>query len=310
MYKRMLVPLDGSELAEKVFPYAKELAGRLDLDVILLHISPPEESDLVPMHRAYIERAAEMIKQQTKQAQKRAGIQPGAKAIEVKGEVTVGYPPEEVLRYADKQKADFILIATHGRSGISRWAIGSMAEKILRAAKVPVVLVHSEIADQIPYDKWPKKAILAPLDGSTLAESVLPHVEALAKQQGTEPVDVVLLRVCEPPVMPTYYAPELSGVPLNWGQYMEQETARSRQVAKEYLAGVEERLKGVGVKARSEILVGNAADEIINYIKKNPFTLVVIATHGRSGLGRLVYGSVAATVLRGATSPILWVKPS
>ncbi|MBE9501654.1 MAG: universal stress protein, partial [Chloroflexi bacterium] len=97
MYKRMLVPLDGSELAEAVFVYAKELAGRLDLDVILLHVCSPEEHQLLPMHRAYVERAAELVKRQSEEVQEKTGIQPGHKAIEARGEVAVGHPAEEIL---------------------------------------------------------------------------------------------------------------------------------------------------------------------------------------------------------------------
>ena len=128
----------------------------------------------------------------------------------------MGYPPDEILRYADENDVDLILMATHGRTGPKRWTMGSVADKILRASKVPVWLVRALIPDETPYDKWPSKTMLVPLDGSELAESVLPHAEALAKQRDTKLLEVVLLRVCEPTVAPSYYAPELSGVPLNW----------------------------------------------------------------------------------------------
>ena len=217
MYKRMLVPLDGSELAEVVFNYAKEFAGRLDLEVVLLYVSTPAEEEFLPMHRAYIEHAADIVRRQSQEVQEKTDIQPGSKAVEARGELVVGHPAEEILRYADENTIDLILMATHGRSGIRRWAMGSVADKVLRASKVPVLLVRAGIPDEIVYDKWPRRTILAPLDGSELAESVLPHVEALAKQRGTELVDVVLLRVCEPPALPSYSIPELSDIPLNFG---------------------------------------------------------------------------------------------
>ena len=305
---RMLIPLDGSELAEVVFTYAKELAGRLDLDVILLLVVSPALREFIPMHQAYIQRAAETIGRQLKEVQKRSGIQPGGKAIKVRGELTEGYPAEEILRYADENAVDLILIATHGRSGIKRWTMGNVADKVLRASKVPVLLVRAGIPDETVYDKWPKITLLVPLDGSELAESVLPHVEALAKQRGAEPVNVTLLRVCEPPAIPSYYSPELSGVPLDWGKYMDQEMARGKQVAKEYLAGVEKRLKDIGISVRSEVLVGKATDAIVDYANKNPFNLIVMATHGRSGLSRLVYGSIAANIINGVSCPIFVVR--
>ncbi len=308
MYKRMLVPLDGSELAEVVFTYAKELAGRLDIEVILFNVCTPEEGEFVPMHRAYIERATEIVKRQSREVQKRTSIQPGGKPIEARGELVVGYPAEEILRYADENAIDLILMATHGRSGIKRWTMGSVADKVLRASKIPIWLVRAGLPEEVPYDKWPRRTILVLLDGSELAESVLPHVEALVKQRGIEPLEVVLLRVCEPPPTPSYYAPELSGVPLNWGEHVQQEVARGKQVAKEYLAGIENRFKKSNINVQSEVVVGKAADEIVGYAKKNPFNLIVMATHGRSGLSRWVYGSVAENVLQEVSSPVILVR--
>lgn len=308
MYQRILVPLDGSELAEVVFTYAKELAGRLDLEVILLLVFSPALREFIPMHRAYVERAAEIVRRQAKKVQEKTGIQPGVKPIKVRGELAGGYAAEEILRYADENTVDLILMATHGRSGRKRWAMGNIADKVLRASKVPILLVRTGIPDEIPYDKWPKRTILVPLDGSELAESVLPHAEALAKQRDTKLVDVVLLRVCEPPTTPSYYAPELSGVPLNWGKYMEQEVAKCKQMAKEYLAEIEKRFKGIGISVRSEVLVGKANDEIVEYANKNPFNLIVMATHGRAGLSRWVYGSIAEYVVLGVSSPVLLVR--
>ncbi len=110
--------------------------------------------------------------------------------------------------------------------------------------------------------------------------------------------------------MPTYYSPELSEIPLHWGQYAQQETARCKQVAVEYLSSIERRLKAANIDVRSEVLVGKASDEIVNYANKHPYSLIVMATHGRSGLSRLVYGSVALNILVGVSNPILVVKPT
>lgn len=314
MYRRMLVPLDGSELAEGVFTYAKELAGRLDIDIVLLHVSAPVLSQLAPMRfapmrRAYIEQAARIVKRQAHKVQKKTGIQQKSKPIEVRGELAEGYPAEEILRYTEENEVDLVLMATHGYSGRKRWALGSVVSKVLSASKIPVWLVQVGIPEETPYDKWPSQKLLVLLDGSELAESVLPHVEVLAKQRGAEPVDVVLLRVSETPSMPSYYGPELSGVSLNWGEYLQREEARRKKVAMDYLAKVEKRLKDSKISVQSEVLAGKAADEIIGYASKNPFSIIVMATHGRSGLSRLVYGSVAANLLQGIANPIFLVKP-
>lgn len=312
MYKKMLVPLDGSELAEVVFAYAKELAGRLSLDVTLLHVCSPTEQELAPMHRSYTEHMAGIVKLQVEAIQKKVGIQPGGKAVEVRGELVVGYPAEEILSYADENDIDLILMSTHGRSGIRRWAMGSVADKVLRASKVPVWLVRAGIPEEVVYDKWPSRTILVPLDGSELAESVLPHVEAVAKQRGAEIVDVILLRVCEPPIISSDYPEAI--MPLSWEEHVEQQMALCKRASEKYLARAEKQLKDAGLKVRSETLVGkpplgNPANEIIDYANRNPFNLIVMATHGRSGISRWAYGSVAARVLLGVSSPLFLVRP-
>lgn len=307
MYQRMLVPLDGSKLAEVVFTYIKELAGRLDIDVILFYVYTHARSEFAPMRKAYIERTADIMRRETREVQRKTG---GGKRIKVRGELTEGYPAEEILRYADENAVDFILMATHGSSGVKRWTMGSVADKVLRASRVPVLLVRSGVPEEAVSTQWPMRTMLVPLDGSELAESVLSHVETLAKRRGAEPMDVILLRICEPPAIPIYYGAELADVPLNWGQVAQQETDRGKKVANEYLAKIEKRLKDINITSvRSEVLVGKATDMIVDYAKKNTFDLIVMATHGRSGLSRLVYGSVAVNILQGVCSPIFLVKP-
>jgi len=308
MYNKMLVPLDGSELAEIVFPYVKELAGRLNLEVILIYVGSPALHEFTPMHEAYIEQAAGIIKHQAQEVRHKTGIKAGARMPKVRGITAEGYAAEEILRCAEENNADLIIMATHGRSGRKRWVLGNVADKVLQASKIPVWLVRAGLPEDIPYDKWPKRTILVPLDGSELAETVLPQAEALVKQRGTEPTDIVLLRVCEPPAAPSYYAPELSGVPLNWGEYLDQEVAKGKEIAKEYLAKIAERFQNTGISVSSEVLVGKAADEIVDYANKHPFNIIVMASHGRSGLSRWVYGSVADNVLSGVSSPILLIR--
>jgi nucleotide-binding universal stress UspA family protein len=307
MYKRVLVPLDGSELAEVVFDYVEELAGRLELDIILLHVSGPREHDLLPMHRAYIERAAEIVERKSIEIQEKTRAKPGGRKLEVRGELAIGHAAEEILRYADENNVDIILIATHGRSGVKRWAIGSVADKVLRASNVPVWLVRAGILEEIVRDKWPKRTMLVPLDGSKLAESVLPHVEALAKQCGDELCDVVLLRVCEPPVISTDYPEAI--MELSWEEHVEQEKAWHKRAGERYLAEVGKRFSDAGLRVRSEVLLGRPIDEIIEYANKNPINLIILATHGRTGVVRWAYGQVTDKVLQRSTSPIFLVRP-
>lgn len=206
-----------------------------------------------------------------------------------------------------RKKFDLILLATHGRSGVKRWAMGSVADKVLRTSKIPVWLVRADIPEEIVHDEWPRRTILVPLDGSGLAESVLPHVEALAKQRGAELVEVVLLQVCYPPEISSDY-PEAS-MPLSWEEHVKHEMAWAKRGCEQYLADIQKHLKDSGFNARSEVLMGKPADEIIKYVSDNSINLIVMATHGRSGLSRWAYGSTADKILHGAASPIFLVRP-
>lgn len=308
MYRKMLVPLDGSEFAEVVLPYAKELAARLGVEIVLLHIVRPEDRGAFePLHQAYIKEMVDTIRREARGVQIKSDIQTGSKPGQIRGKIVVGYPDEEIPRFADANAIDLILMATQDSAIGRQRALGHVAEKVLRQSRIPVWLVRAGVPDITPYDKWPRKTLIVTLDGSELAESVLPHVEALAQQRG-ETVDVTLVRVCEPPPMPSYYSMEFSGVPLNWGQYVQQELEQCKQTAKEYLAGIEKRFKDKNISVHSELLTGKASTEIIDYASKNPFSLIVMTTHGRSGLGRLVYGSVTESVLLGVSNPIFLIR--
>ncbi len=149
------------------------------------------------------------------------------------------------------------------------------------------------------------KMILVPLDGSELAELVLPHVEMLAKT-GVEPAEVVLLRVCELARM------VMGGYGEAVGQMAiltEQAAAACKGEAEEYLAAMEKRLKEAGLKVRTVLLEGDSANEILEYATNNPVDLIAMGTHGRSGISRWAYGSVASKVLRGIATPLLLVTP-
>jgi len=142
------------------------------------------------------------------------------------------------------------------------------------------------------------KKILVTLDASKLAECVLPHVETLAA--GTD-AEVTLLSVGEP-------TPEFLGEDPEHRVFIEQAVARLEVQVKDYLNGVAKGLQAKGVKARTEFIPGNPAEEILDYAKRNNIELIAMATHGRSGVGRWVRGSVADKVLHGSPVPGLLVR--
>ena len=143
------------------------------------------------------------------------------------------------------------------------------------------------------------KKILVPLDGSDLAECVLPHVESITKGCGTE--SVVFVRAVDAEMSSSAYA--------YIGESMRKEIAESNEkTAGEYLDQIVSRVKLDGVKAQKQIITGKAAESIAEYATKNSADLIAIATHGRSGISRWAWGSVADRILRSACVPVLMVR--
>jgi nucleotide-binding universal stress UspA family protein len=301
MYKRMLVSLDGSKTAEVVFSYARELSGRLCLDLDLLHVCTAEESQQLPMRQAYIEHMAETLKAQSEEIRNKCETKPGKKAIEARGKVVTGYPAEEILKYADENKIDLIMLATHGRSGIRRWGLGSVAEKVIHEANVPVWLVPASLREDIIYDKMPQRVIMVPLDGSKLAEEVVPHVTELTKQRGVE-VKLMLLNVAKPAnVRLSDKEKDLIG----------EDITTLKTEGELYLKKIVKKFKDAGLDAEAEQLIGDPAEEIVRYAATYHPLLIVMSTHGRSGFSRFVFGSVAENVLhRLEKTPMFLVRPS
>jgi nucleotide-binding universal stress UspA family protein len=145
--------------------------------------------------------------------------------------------------------------------------------------------------------------ILVPLDGSELAESVLPHVETIAR--GCSVVEIILLRVCEAPSILADY-PE--GSNRNWEKHVERMTTNAQQQCNVYLGDVEKQLRDRGFNVMIESRLGKPAEEIVDYAFKNGVDLIIMASHGRSGVSRWAYGSEADKVLRSSCVPVLLVK--
>ena len=144
------------------------------------------------------------------------------------------------------------------------------------------------------------KKIMVPLDGSELAECVLPHVKTFI--EGGQVKDIVFVRVVEPAA--TFYSGDY---PISPEVMKERETATERQ-ARDYLDQVVKRLEPGDAELHSEVLIGNVADSLADYSEINKFDLILIATHGRSGVSRWVRGSIADKVLRSSNIPVLMVR--
>jgi nucleotide-binding universal stress UspA family protein len=296
MYEKILVPLDGSELAEVALPYAEELAGKLGSEVILLHVCESAEAQYHHMHQLYIQKMVAA----TKRGAKKYLEKPDAEAIKVRSAILDGHPAEQIVDFAEEQGIDLIVIATHGWSGIRRWVMGSVADKVVRATKRPVALIRAKGVHHHVFEEGTMNKTLLPLDGSKESEAVIPYVEELASKLKGE---VVLLHVV-PPASPVYAIPgETAQLP-----YTQAEVELLKVDAESYLEKVANALKDKHIKVRSEVRVGNTAHEIVKLADEVHADLVAMSTHGWSGITRWALGSTADKVLNGGNTPLLLVS--
>ena len=133
MFEKIIVPLDGSELAEVALPYAEEIAGRMGSDLILLYVKEPNETRSQHMLQCYLESIASTAKA----GAEKYLAESGTKKINIETKILTGNPAEEIINFADSTEGAKVIMATHGQSGITRWALGSVADKVTRATVRP-----------------------------------------------------------------------------------------------------------------------------------------------------------------------------
>jgi nucleotide-binding universal stress UspA family protein len=296
MYKRMLIPLDGSKVAEQVLPYARFLAKALAVPVELLGVVDPEA--LVVVSDPARGRHIDMLVAET---MSRTAIYLDATARSIQGaqvkvSVGKGKPEDVVIEKAAADKDTMIVMATHGRSGVQRWLLGSVADKVLHGSANHMFLVRA--TEQGKTDGVAAlKTVIAPLDGSPLAETALPCVVDLAK---TMKLEVVFMRAYALP--PAVTADE-------YGAYSEELLNQLEAEARDYLAAKtrEVQQKGVG-NVSSVVKIGYGAEEIISLARKTADNFVAMCTHGRSGIKRWVLGSVTERVVRHSGDPVLIIR--
>lgn len=195
-------------------------------------------------------------------------------------ELREGRPATEILRAARELKPDLIALSSHGRSGLSRMIAGSVAEAVLRRAEVPVLVTRPDMV----VHTW--RNIVVALDGSVAAEDILPDVVRLARSLGST-VDVIQVAF---PVVADVMGQAPMSIPV--GDPMP------------YLRAVAARLEAEGVKAEPYAPEGGATSQILRHLDRTGASLLCMTTHGRSGLDRLLLGSVAESILRHSPCPV------
>lgn len=293
MYERILVPLDGSSAAEIVLPHVEGIAAKFGAEIILVSVLEPAEDERDQLYRYYLERIAKQVQRQLKSWGAKEGIL-------VKGEILMGKPAGEIVRYADENNVNLITMTSYGRSGRSPWFMGNVAAKVLRTTGKPVLLIRAPADKAMLKRKSLIKRILVPLDGSAVGETAIPYVETLGQVLGSE---LVLFQVVKPPVPIGIEAPTMSTI-------YEEELERTRASAVVYLDRVGKKLQEKGLSTSSAINLGPPADQIIDYAETNAVDLIAMSTHGRSGIGRWVFGSVTDKVVHAGNIAVLTIRAS
>ena len=285
----IVVPLDGSTLSEEALSLARQLAWTLGGTLELVHVVEPVPlldllvSDRYGEAERYLARVAEGV----------AGVVP------VRIRVLDGDPVTELLRCAHQAPDTVIVMSTHGRSGLPRLLLGSVADKVLRGASVPVVVVRRAV----PVEERPRR-LLVPLDGSALAETTLP----LAARLGRDGAAIALVRVVEPQLpwaASRFDTESLLPDPDVLDRLME----HARQEARANLAEVARDLRARGLSVTWEVRIGRPSDEIVRAAETIGADLILMATHGSGGPRRWAFGSVTDEVLRRSGTTVLVIPP-
>ena len=301
----ILVPMDGTEVSEGILPWVARIAGQADARLILLTavdpdgieyppVGPPAQPDWA-MFRDQVEENSRTHAQDALQA---VVEWLRIRGVSAEGRAILGNPAEEIVRVSEDEGCGLIAMSTHGRNLIGRSILGSVTDRVLHSASVPVLTITPDRARMYQEEGTTLNTVVVPLDGSELAELALPYAEELATALSLE---VLLVRVARTDHLAFSYE-EFAGRIPDFTSDLEREAAR-------YLEAVSEGLRNRGLAVRHRVLGGAPAPSLLDLARETPRNLIAMTTHGRSGLTRWVMGSVAEAMIRGSGDPVLVVRP-
>ncbi len=288
MYSKISVPLDGSKLAEQILPYVDALAAPFNLPVELFTVSDPDARPPFwppQVGKGYLQDVCNKY-----------FPSPARAAYHVE----IGEPADVIVEHNRADPACLIAMATHGMSGLRRWLVGSVASKVIQRAVNPLLLIRPvEGADPETPVKF--TTVIVPLDGSALAEKILPCVVTLAK---TLKLEVQLIRMYEQPRNAYVVA---AGVIAQGADQFREEMQKEAEL---YLDGKVDQLRGEGLdNVIATAIGGDAAGEIVDIARRTEQNLIAMCSHGRSGVGRWLLGSVTEKVVQHSKDPVLVIRP-
>jgi nucleotide-binding universal stress UspA family protein len=310
MYRNLLVPLDGSTFGEHALPYALSIARRTGATVQVAHVH-------VPLAQLYAEYRPNLEAAFYPALKRRSQIYLEDVVKRLAGVTNVPITPvfleaENIADALDAHAAatnpDLIVMTTHGRGPLARAWLGSVADEILRRSHVPLLLTRpQETAPDLRTDRS-FGHVLIPLDGSAFAEEILEPALALG---GLTQAEYTLLRVIWPVISGRELnPPDPHTLEQRWLTEVQALYEEDRRQAEAYLESVAARLRARSVRIQRRLASSDRpAIAILEQPKTHLVDLIALATHGRSGLPRIVLGSVADKVLRGTSVPILVRRP-
>lgn len=308
MSHTVIIPLDGSKLAEQALPLGISVAQQMDSTLQLVQVIPSANQsfnylstpdghmmpiDIVETFRANAQRYLEQKKTQLLEA-----------GIAVETTVIEGDIAPAIANFANQEEAAYLVMSTHGRGGLSRWMLGSVADQVLHLSERPLLIMRpKETSDAllasrlIPANLPQLERIVVPLDGEPLAEQVLPHAKRLARAYGAE----LLLWRSVPAVTSGMMHAEMAILETKLIEL-------NRQQAKEYLNRIKIDLEMEGFKVSAAVGGMPITDRILAYAAKSDADLIAMSTHARSAIGRMIMGSVADGIIRAGPLPVLVIR--
>ncbi len=291
MIRTILVPIDGSPAAEAVLPYAELMATQAGAALNLIAaVETAGEALAIDETIAYLDEKAAQLR---------------SRSLSCSREVSSGEAADVIMSMAETKSVDLIAMTTHGRTGLKRWVLGSVAQKVLHGTTKPLLLVRAHEREGRPPAGIDR--ILVPLDGSKNSARVPPYAEELAETLGAG----LVLYQCVPPL--EIYAgarPLDPGAEIAAASQAADATARLFDDGQSFLeqlaADIEQRGR---IKARGVVTVGHTIEEIVTVAEETESHLIAMATHGHSGVKRWMMGSVADGVVRRSPLPCLLWRP-
>ena len=303
MLRSLLVPLDGTRFSELALPIAEGIAQVTGASLHLAHVHVPHPPEALLANTQFQYEGVDLDEyDENERSWERTYLEGLAQRVSRESSAVVdtalleGDVPNTLQAYAQKVKADAVVISTHSRTGVRRVWMGSVAEALIRAGDLPILAVHAEEGEPV----GPPQVIhniLIPLDGSELAEAILPSAADLALAFGAR---VTLLQIVSSR-FPTSDG-LVPALPQHWTDAL--------QSGEDYLERIARRLRARGLRVEPMVMAHPKPSQAIRDVgDETDADLIAMATHGYSGMKRALFGSVAEDVLRHTEIPILIRRP-